>query len=109
MSRPRIDPATREGQIDGLLRQLERVLTHGRKTNIDGGLLAIVSMARRIRDRARRESLLVDWRYSDDVGIGFDRTPVMFLRPEKKVTLEAFLGELRTAAPAHLERRARGA
>lgn len=24
----------------------------------------------------------MDWRYPDDASMGFDRTPVMFLRPE---------------------------
>lgn len=108
MSRSKIDPATRDGEIDGLLRQLRRVLERGVKSR-DGGLLPLVSMVIRIRERARAENRSIDWRYADDASMGFDRTPCMFLGPEK-VTLEAFIERLSAEGPPLcLERRARGA
>lgn len=85
--RPRIDPATREGQIDAHLRQLSNLLERHR-TPLDGGLLPIVAMAIRIRDLARKENRIVDWRYVDDTSLGFDRTPVMFLHPAPAKVIE---------------------
>lgn len=78
MSRPRLDPATRDGQIDSLLLQLRRTLENGRKTPYEQGLLPLVSKVIHVREVARRDQRAMDWRYGDDVE-GFDRTPVVFV------------------------------
>ncbi len=86
-------------EVKDLLIALDRRLSRGPfgrggpETILLRGLLSFTTAARGLIKRSEREGRAVDFRYPNDADMGFDRTPVMFLRPlpARVIQLEPYL------------------